>query len=53
MAAGCSDGHGAKFFEQGVNWDFVNKNLGGNEWIWFKIRNILSKLRLRLIVSDY
>ena len=41
MAAGCTDGHGAKFFDQGTNMDYVNEHLGGEDWIWFKIRELL------------
>ena len=43
FGAGCTDGHGAMLFEQGVNMDFVNENLEGENWVWFKIRDLLSK----------
>ena len=36
FASGCSDAHGAFFFEQGLNNDFVDENLGGENWAWFK-----------------
>jgi hypothetical protein len=42
FGAGCTDGHGAKFFDQGTNMDFINANLGGADWVWFQIREILS-----------
>ena len=41
MAAGCTDGHGAKLFDQGTNWKFVDEHLGGEQWPWFRIRDIL------------
>ncbi|CBY33757.1 unnamed protein product [Oikopleura dioica] len=41
FGAGCTDGHGASLFEQGINNDFVDENLGGEDWVWFKIRDLL------------
>ena len=41
FGAGCTDGHGAEFFIQGTNNAYVEENLGGEDWIWFKIRDFL------------
>lgn len=42
FAAGTTDGPGASMFQQGLNWDYVNDNLGGDSWVWFQIRDRLS-----------
>lgn len=41
FGAGCTDGHGAEFFIQGTNNDYVDANLDGEDWVWFKIRDVL------------
>jgi len=43
FCSGCSDGHGAKFFIQGTNQDYLNEHLGGNDWIWLKIRDAIGQ----------
>jgi len=52
FGAGCTDGHGASLFEQGINNDFVDENLGGEDWVWFKIRDLLSEFDKNKINDD-
>jgi len=43
FGGGTSDGPGAPAFQQGTSLDYVNENFGGDDWVWFKIRDLLSK----------